>query len=75
MVDPGPTSSVALSLRQVAEELNVNERTVYRLARSGKLPAFRVAGSWRVLRSDLDQWIAAQKRAAQVAAKDDVRHG
>lgn len=54
-------SSGALTVRQVAERLNVNERTVYRMAQAGEIPAFKVAGTWRVIGADLDAWIEKQK--------------
>lgn len=54
--------SVALTVKQVAERLNVNDRTVYRLAQVGKIPGFKVAGSWRFLGEDIDAWIDEQKQ-------------
>jgi len=47
-----------LTIKQVAAYLQVTERTVYRLAAANGIPAFKVGGSWRFRRSDLDQWIA-----------------
>ncbi len=35
----------ALTVREVAEYLNVNEKTVYRLVQRGELPGFKVAGA------------------------------
>lgn len=55
----------AMTVRDVAGYLNVDEKTVYRLAKRGDLPGFKVAGSWRFKRSDLDAWIDQQKQAAQ----------
>ncbi len=49
-----------LTIKEVAEYLKVNERTVYRLAGAKKIPAFKVGGTWRFLRSDIDQWIKDQ---------------
>lgn len=49
-----------LTIKEVAEYLKVNERTVYRLAGAKKIPAFKVGGIWRFLRSDVDQWIKDQ---------------
>ena len=49
-----------LNIKDVAEYLKVNERTVYRLAGAKKIPAFKVGGTWRFLRSDIDQWIKSQ---------------
>ncbi len=60
-------SSPAMTVRDVAAYLNVNEKTVYRLAQRGELPGFKVAGAWRFQRSDLDHWIKAQKQAASRA--------
>lgn len=51
----------AMTVRQVAAYLNVNEKTVYRLAQRRELPAFKVAGAWRFKREDIDLWIERQK--------------
>ncbi|EMD9442891.1 helix-turn-helix domain-containing protein [Burkholderia cepacia] len=53
----------ALTVSQVANLLNVNERTVYRMAQRGELPAFKVAGIWRFLDSDIVAWVEQQKQA------------
>ena len=55
--------SQAMTVRDVAGYLNVDEKTVYRLAQRGDLPGFKVAGAWRFKLSDLDEWIDLQKRA------------
>lgn len=47
-----------LTINEVASYLKAGKRTVYRLAASGKLPAFKLGGTWRFRRGDLDQWIA-----------------
>jgi len=52
----------AWTVRQVAEYLSVNERTVYRMAERGELPSFRVGGTWRFRREDIDAWIDGQQR-------------
>ena len=54
-----------MTVRQVAQSLNVNEKTVYRLVQRGELPGFKVAGAWRFQRDDMDGWIDAQKREVQ----------
>jgi excisionase family DNA binding protein len=59
------TPDQAMTVRDVADYLNVDEKTVYRLAQRGDLPGFKVAGAWRFKRSDLDSWIDLQKKAAQ----------
>ncbi|AQW57137.1 methylation-associated defense system helix-turn-helix domain-containing protein MAD1 [Vibrio owensii] len=50
-----------LTLKEVAAYLKLAEKTTYRLASEGKLPGFKVGGSWRFKREDLDAWIESQK--------------
>jgi len=61
MADASP--SRAMTVREVAGYLNVNEKTVYRLAQRRELPGFKVAGAWRFQRGDIDASIEAQKSA------------
>jgi excisionase family DNA binding protein len=49
-----------LTIDEVAAYLKAGKRTVYRLAASGKLPAFKLGGTWRFRRGDLDKWIAGR---------------
>lgn len=61
-----------LTVKQVAEYLKVNERTIYRLATSAELPAFKVGNSWRFKRAELEAWIKAsqgENRDAKPALK------
>ena len=53
------TEDEILTLDEVAVYLKAGKRTVYRLAASGEIPAFKLGGTWRFRRSDLDQWIAS----------------
>ena len=57
------------TLDEVAAYLKVGKRTVYRLAASGKLPAFKLGGTWRFRRAELDQWIAS--RIGKAMSDDD----
>lgn len=54
----------AMTVQEVATYLNVNAKTVYRLAKKGELPGFKVAGAWRFRRVDIDGWIEDRKRAS-----------
>lgn len=47
-----------LTLEEVAAYLKAGKRTVYRLAQKGDIPAFKLGGTWRFRRSELNQWIA-----------------
>ncbi len=59
-----------LTIDEVAVFLKAGKRTVYRLAASGEIPAFKLGGTWRFRRSELDQWIAA---SIQTKKKVDER--
>jgi len=50
-----------LTLKEVAKYLKLAEKTAYRLAAEGKLPGFKVGGSWRFKQEDIGQWIEKQK--------------
>jgi excisionase family DNA binding protein len=50
-----------LTLKEVAQYLKLAEKTAYRLAAEGKLPGFKVGGSWRFKKEDIENWIAEQK--------------
>jgi excisionase family DNA binding protein len=50
-----------MTVHDVADYLNVDEKTVYRLAQRGDLPGFKVAGTWRFKREDIESWIEQQK--------------
>ena len=43
--------------KKVVEYLKVTERTTDRLAGAKKIPAFKVGGTWRFSRADIDELI------------------
>jgi excisionase family DNA binding protein len=54
-----------MTVHDVAAFLNVDEKTIYRLAQKGDLPGFKVSGSWRFQRPDLEAWIDRRKLIAK----------
>ncbi len=63
-----------LTVREVAEMLKINEKTVYRLASEGRVPGFKVGGSWRFRSGDIENWIASEVRKTtrgQAAPSDE----
>jgi PTS system nitrogen regulatory IIA component len=50
-----------LGVREVAELLNVSEKTVYRWLKQGKLPAYRVNEQYRFNRAELLEWATSEK--------------
>ena len=60
-----------LKLKDVAALLKVGEKTVYSMAQTGELPAFKVRGQWRFSRKDIDAWIEQQKHTTQDFGEGD----
>ena len=54
-----------LSVEETARWLGVTSRTIYRLVKSGQLPAFRVGGQWRFSRTILEAWVADEVTKTQ----------
>lgn len=64
-----------MTVKEVADYLRVNQRTVYRLAVDGRIPGFKVGANWRFKRGDIDAWIAAQSAAAPLDGTPDAQLG
>jgi len=60
----------ALTVRDVAALLSVDQKTIYRLVTKGEIPGFKVLGSWRFQRHDLDEWIQERKKASRLPFKN-----
>ena len=58
------------TLDEVAAYLKVGKRTVYRLAAAKKIPAFKVGGTWRFRRQEIDQWITEQTEKGRQGRED-----
>lgn len=46
-----------LSVKQVAEYLNLNEKKVYALVNEGKIPGTKITGKWMFPRELVDRWM------------------
>ena len=57
------TRDEILTLDDVAAYLKAGKRTVYRLAQKGEIPAFKLGGTWRFRRSELDRRKHQQEEA------------
>ena len=44
-----------LDLKEVAEYLGLNKRTVYNLVRKGEIPGAKIGRQWRVKKESLDE--------------------
>ena len=51
-----------ITIKEVAAYLKLKEKTVYKLAAEGVIPAFKVGGSWRFSQTDIESWVEDQKK-------------
>ena len=55
-------NSSIMTVHDVASYLRLSEAKVYRLAKAGCVPSFRLGKSWRFRRDLLDEWIRKETR-------------
>lgn len=66
-VPSGELEAEMMTLREAAQYLHCHSSTLYRLANAGMLPVFRVGGTWRFRRSDIEKWIRDRQQEAEDA--------
>ena len=54
-------SSDLLTTKELTEYLQLDRMTIYKLLKSGDIPANRVGHQWRFFRSDIDDWIRSKQ--------------
>lgn len=64
-------TSEILTIDELAKLLQLHTMTVYRLAKQGKLPGFKVGGRWRFRKDAVENWMVDQ---AQVARLEGQNH-
>ncbi len=50
-----------MTVKEVATYLAVTERTIYRLVKDHRLPAYKVGGQWRFKVEMLDAWMSRER--------------
>lgn len=63
---------VIMTVKQLAEYLQMNEHTIYKLARSGKIPSIKIAGQWRFKKDIIDKWIDEKSMERIKKSKNDI---
>jgi len=69
-MDSSSDPAAIMTIKEVSDYLKVTERTIYRLAAGKQIPSFKVGGSWRFSRSEIDQWIKSQSSMPMEQADD-----
>jgi excisionase family DNA binding protein len=63
-----------LTPNEIAKILRIHPFTVTRLAREGKIPAFKVGGIWRFRKDQFEQWIVQQEPKLLKHGRRRARH-
>ena len=50
-----------LEAKDVAKYLHLHLFTVHKLAREGKLPAFKIGSDWRFRRTAIEEWVKTEE--------------
>ena len=56
-------ASKILTAKEVADYLRCHISTVYRLAKTGKLPGFRLGADWRFREDALQNWLDVELKS------------
>ncbi|MFC1594300.1 helix-turn-helix domain-containing protein [Candidatus Omnitrophota bacterium] len=51
------TSRDIMDIKELADYLQIHPATVYKYARKGKIPAFKIGYDWRFHKKLIDKWI------------------
>ena len=46
-----------MTVKEIAEYLDVHPMTIYKYVQEGKMPAFKIGASWRIRRESIKKWM------------------
>jgi len=46
-----------MTIKELAEYLQLEEHTIYKMVRKGEIPAYKIAGQWRFKREMIEEWL------------------
>ncbi len=59
-----------LTLEELHTYLKIPKPTIYALAQHGRIPAAKVGKHWRFRKTDIDEWLTAQKWVAPLQRRN-----
>ena len=54
-----------MTIKEVSEYLKIKEKTAYALVAKGEIPGFKVGGSWRFRKGEIDKWIVKKEKTGK----------
>jgi excisionase family DNA binding protein len=65
IMNPMAIDHETMTVKEVSELLKIHEATIYKMIRTGKIPAFKIGSDWRFLKHRIVRWLAEQRRRPQ----------
>ena len=61
-----------MTIKELAEYLQLEEHTIYKMARKGEIPAYKVAGQWRFKKEIIEEWL--EQKLVNTGEKDGKKN-
>lgn len=61
-----------ITIKELAEYLHLEEHTIYKMARKGEIPAYKVAGQWRFKKEMIEEWL--EQKLVSSGEKDRIKN-
>ncbi|HHT9126882.1 MAG TPA: helix-turn-helix domain-containing protein [Candidatus Brocadiia bacterium] len=58
-----------MTIKQLAEYLQISQRSIHRMIKRGGVPAVKVTNRWRFERSKINEWLTRNSEKACVASE------
>ena len=58
-----------MTVKQVAEYLQMSDDKIYDMAKKGELPAVKIRQQWRFDREEIDQWLKNHRTAGEARSR------
>lgn len=55
-----------MTVKDVAEYLDVHPMTIYKYVRDGRIPAFKIGDSWRIRKDAMQKWIRENEHGGNI---------
>ena len=62
-----------LTIKDVAQYLDVHTTTIYKYAQQGSIPAFKIGSDWRFTKKHIDDWIDQQTKSKMQKNKEQTQ--
>ncbi len=63
-----------MTVKQVADYFQIDQQSIYKMAKEDKIPSAKIAGQWRFKKSILDEWLTQKindHESVELSVKSD----